>query len=74
MSVATSFSVFVSIDPVVQTANAAFYDAPVLVNDVLCYGFENSLTNCSLDYGNFTDCNVIGLAICEGKIMFYWPW
>ena len=46
--------------------HAVLYDAPVILNDTICSGTEQSLIECSLNgYGNFA-CSYIAVALCQG--------
>ena len=52
--------------------NAEFQDAPVILNDTMCSGTEQSLIECSLNgYGNFDNCPYIAVAICQGIMFWY---
>ena len=45
-----------------------FYDAPVVLNDVMCTGNEESILNCTeTGYGIFDDCTIVAVAQCEGE-------
>ena len=45
-----------------------FYDAPVVLNDVMCTGNEESILNCTeTGYGVFDDCMSVAVAQCEGE-------
>ena len=45
-----------------------FYDAPVVLNDVMCTGNEESILNCTeTGYGVFDDCMLVAVAQCEGE-------
>ena len=47
-----------------------FYDAPIILNDIICSGAEKSLTECpQTGNGNFDNCSLIAVAHCQG-IMF----
>ena len=44
------------------------YDAPVILNDVMCTGNEESILNCTkTGYGVFDDCISVAVAQCEGE-------
>ena len=52
--------------------NAVFQDAPVILNDTVCNGTEQSLIECSLNgYGSFVNCPRIAVAICQGIFTKY---
>ena len=43
------------------------YDAPVVLNNILCTGNERSIMECSgATYGNFSQCSDVAVAQCEG--------
>ena len=45
-----------------------FYDAPVVLNDVMCTGNEESILSCTeTGYGVFDDCMSVAVAQCEGE-------
>lgn len=54
-------------DPRAAIRRFQFYDAPVILSDVLCTASEEELIDCSLTgYGVFTNCTNISVAHCEG--------
>ena len=47
-----------------------FYDGTVILDNILCIGSEDSLTDCpGSGYGNFIGCTDIAVAYCEGIIV-----
>ena len=58
--------IYISVESSVAVDATSLYDAPIFVNNVLCFGDERGLASCLLDYGSF-DCPTIGLAVCGGK-------
>ena len=50
--------------------NPIFQDAPVILNDTVCNGTEQSFIECSLNgYGNFDNCPHIAVAYCQGNFL-----
>ena len=46
------------------------YDGTVILDNVICIGSEDSLTDCpGSGYGNFGGCSDIAVAYCEGIIV-----
>ena len=56
-----------------HSPSRVFRDAPIILNDIICSGAEQSLTECpqtgnvNLDgNGNFDNCSFIAVAYCQG--------
>ena len=54
-------------DPRALHGRPVFYDAPVILDGIICIGFEELLTECdNSDYGEFAECSIIAAIYCEG--------
>ena len=59
---------YISAVPRSASRRIIFYDAPVVLNDVMCTGNEESILSCTeTGYGVFDDCMSVAVAQCEGK-------
>lgn len=54
-------------DPRIKQMDRSFYDAPVILNNIVCIGSQQSFNDCSsMEYGYFPNCSDIAHVICEG--------
>ena len=62
------YCLFFSAVPRSASSIIMLYDAPVVLNDVMCTGNEESILNCTeTGYGVFDDCMSVAVAQCEGE-------